>query len=396
MSLRIDKEQCTLCEACLSGCPFNALEVKDDAIYVNESCTLCGACIDSCPVEAIEIEGEREVDVSSFADYKGVLIFGEVRKGKVSGVVHELLGEGRKLADELGENLSVVLLGHGLEDQAKTLVHSGADKVYLYDDPLLENFLDDTYTEVLTNLILEVKPSIVLCGATAIGRSFFPIVAGKLNTGLTADCTELKIDHEENCLHQTRPAFGGNIMATIVCPYTRPQMATVRAKVFKPATVDVHHKGEVIKKTFDSSKIKQRCTVKEVVEAIEETINIADADIIVAGGRGVGGPEGFKLIEELALALGGAVGASRAAVDSDWIPYSHQVGQTGKTVCPKLYIACGISGAIQHLAGMQSSDVIVAINRDADAPIFDVATYAIVGDFNEILPLLIKKIKAGL
>jgi electron transfer flavoprotein alpha subunit len=396
MSLVIDKELCTLCEACISCCPFGALEIKDDAVYVTESCTLCGACVDSCPVEAISIEGgSREVTPDSFNDYKGILIFGEQRKGRISSVVYELLGEGRKLADELGEDLTVVLLGAGLDEEAKTLVHGGADKVYLYDDPLLEKFYDDVYTEILTNLVLETKPSIMLCGATAIGRSFFPIVAGRLNTGLTADCTELEIDAKERCLLQTRPAFGGNIMATIVCPYTRPQMATVRAKVFKPAPVNVHHKGEIIKKTFDSTKIKNRYTIKQIVEAVEETANIADADIIVAGGRGVGGPEGFKLIEELALALGGAVGASRAAVDAGWISYSHQVGQTGKTVCPKLYIACGISGAIQHLAGMQSSDIIVAINKDEDAPIFDVATYAVAGNIFEILPLLIKKIKSG-
>jgi electron transfer flavoprotein alpha subunit len=396
MSLLIDKELCTLCEACLSGCPFAALESKDGVIEVNESCTLCGACIDTCPVEALSIEeGDREITEDSFKDYKGILIFGEQRRGKVASVAYELLGEGRKLANELGESLSVVLLGASLEEEAKALVHGGADKVYLYDDPLLEKFHDDVYTEIITNLIHEVKPSIVLCGATAIGRSFFPIVAGRLNTGLTADCTELSIDPDGKGLLQTRPAFGGNIMATIICPYTRPQMATVRAKVFKPGTVDIHHKGEVIKKPFDSTKIKNRCTIREVVEAVEETANIADADIIVSGGRGVGGPEGFKLIEDLAIALGGAVGASRAAVDAGWIPYSHQVGQTGKTVCPKLYIACGISGAIQHLAGMQSSDVIVAINRDKDAPIFDVATYGIVGEVDEIIPLLIKRIKSG-
>ena len=394
MSLFINKDLCTLCEACLSTCPFGALIVKNDAIHATESCTLCGACIEACPAEAISIKGSREVSVKSFDDYKGVLIFGEQRNGKISSVAFELLGEGRKLANELKEELTAVVLGHGLDSEAKALIHAGADKVYVYDDPLLEKFHDDVYSEILTNLICEVKPSIVLCGATAIGKSFFPIVSGRLNTGLTADCIALSIDPKERYLLQTRPAFGGNVMATIVCPYTRPQMATVRATVFKPAPVDIHHKGEIIKKTFDSTKIKNRCTIKEVVKTIEETVNIADANIIVAGGRGAG-PEGFKLIEELAIALGGAVGASRAAVDAGWIAYPHQVGQTGKTVCPKLYIACGISGALQHLSGMQSSDVIVAINKSADAPIFDIATYAIVGDIFEILPLLIKKIKMG-
>ncbi len=395
MGLLIDKEQCTMCEACLSSCPFGSLEVRDEAIYATESCTLCGACIDACPMDAISIEGGREVEEDSFADYKGILIFGEQRQGKVASVVYELLGEGRKLADQLGEELSVVLLGAGLEEEAKKLIHGSADKVYLYDDTNLEKFHDDVFTEVIANLVHEVKPSIMLCGATAIGRSFFPILAGKLKTGLTADCTELAIDKKEGYILQTRPAFGGNIMATIICPYTRPQMATIRAKVFKPAPLDIHHKGEVITKSFDSTKIKSRYVIQQVVETVEETANIADADIIVSGGRGVGGPEGFKLIEELALAIGGAVGASRAAVDAGWIKYPHQVGQTGKTVCPKLYIACGISGAIQHLAGMQSADVIVAINKDKDAPIFDVATYGIVGEVDEIIPLLIKKLKKG-
>lgn len=396
MGLIIDKGLCTLCEACLSACPFGALEVRNDAIYDNESCTLCGACVDTCPVEAISIaQGKREIAEDSFDDYRGVLIFGEQRSGKVASVVYELIGEGRKLADELKEEVIVALLGSGLDDEAKSLVRAGANKVYLYDDPLLENFHDDVYTEILANLVHEIKPSIMLCGATAVGRSFFPIVAGRLNTGLTADCTELAIDPKDKHLLQTRPAFGGNIMATIVCPYTKPQMATIRPKVFKEAKQDPHRTGEIIKKTFDSTKIKNRYIIKKVVKTVCETANIADADIIVSGGRGVGGPEGFKLIEELALAVGGAVGASRAAVDADWISYSHQVGQTGKTVCPKLYIACGISGAVQHLAGMQSSDVIVAINKDADAPIFDVATYSIVGDIFEIIPMLIKKIKQG-
>jgi electron transfer flavoprotein alpha subunit len=229
-----------------------------------------------------------------------------------------------------------------------------------------------------------------------MGRSFIPMVASRVRTGLTADCTALAIDPETGDLLQTRPAFGGNIMATIICPRHRPQMATVRHKVLPAAPKDPHHKGEVhIIKGVDEAKIDVRTRVVEVVEEVMDTVNLAEADIIVSGGRGLGSPEGFKVIEELALLLDGAVGASRSVVDSGWIPYSHQVGQTGKTVQPKLYIACGISGAVQHLAGMQASEVIVAINKDADAPIFNVATYGLVGDVFTIVPEIIRAVRSA-
>ena len=281
-----------------------------------------------------------------------------------------------------------------MEPAARELVHYGADEVIYVDDPVLGQFKDGPYASVLSDLIEERKPGIVLAGATFMGRSFIPSVASRVNTGLTADCTALDIDPETGDLLQTRPAFGGNIMATIICPRHRPQMATVRHKVLTPAVKDIHHKGEVhIINGVDNGRMDERTQVLEVVEEIMDTVNLAEADIIVSGGRGLGSPEGFKLIEELAVLLDGAVGASRSAVDSEWIPYSHQVGQTGKTVQPKLYIACGISGAVQHLAGMQSSDVIVAINKDADAPIFDVATYGLVGDVFQIIPQIIKSVK---
>jgi electron transfer flavoprotein alpha subunit len=247
----------------------------------------------------------------------------------------------------------------------------------------------------MAELINEYKPEIVLTGATAMGRAFIPRVAAMIDTGLTADCTGLDICQETKMLLQTRPAFGGNIMATILCQNYRPQMATVRHKVMKEAAIEKGRKAEII--NVDYSKKKQILTsrTKFIEEVVEEmhTVNIAEADIIVSGGRGLGGPENFKIIEELAQALGGAVGASRAAVDSDWIPYSHQVGQTGKTVCPKIYVACGISGAIQHLIGMQSADTIIAINKDPNAPIFQVASYGIVGDLFEVVPKLTKMLK---
>jgi electron transfer flavoprotein alpha subunit len=390
-------EECTGCEECLESCPYDAIEMKDGVAWINEKCTLCQACIDACPVEAIIFEesdaAQPELDKSS---YTGIWVFAEQRNGKVSSVAYELLGAGRKLAEITGEKLTAVLLGYDMEESARELVHYGADEVLYVDDQALAQFNDGPYTSVLADLIDEKRPSIVLAGATFMGRSFIPMVASRCNTGLTADCTALDIDPETGDLLQTRPAFGGNIMATIICPNHRPQMATVRHKVMAASRKDPHHKGEVhILKDLNGSRMDDRTKVLEVVEEIMDTVNLAEADIIVSGGRGLGGPEGFKMVEELALELDGAVGASRSAVDSGWIPYSHQVGQTGKTVQPKLYIACGISGAVQHLAGMQASDVIVAINKDADAPIFDVATYGLVGDLFEIIPQIVKSLKAA-
>jgi len=261
------------------------------------------------------------------------------------------------------------------------------------DSPHLKYYQDDPYSKVLAELINEFKPEILLSGATTIGRSLIARVAIKINTGLTADCTGLDIDLEKKLLLQTRPAFGGNIMATIITPNHRPQMATVRHKVMREAVVEKTRKGVLVEKKYDNDVLSTRTNLVDIVEEIEETVNLAEADIIVSGGRGVGAPENFGIIRELALTIGGAVGASRSAVDADWIPYSHQVGQTGKTVCPKIYIACGISGQIQHLIGMQSSKVIVAINKDPDAPIFKVATYGVVGDLFQVVPALTKKFK---
>jgi len=284
-----------------------------------------------------------------------------------------------------------VLFG-GTDHAARELIGWGADKVFHCDDPLLSAFNDEPYAALLSKLIEEQKPEIVLTGATPIGRSFFPRVAAKLKAGLTADCTSLEIDEETNNLLQIRPAFGGNIMATIFCPHARPQMATVRPRVMKRGTYDASKNGEIIR--ISAKGIASRTKVVETVKEVSElAINLQDANIIVAGGRGMGGEKGFQLLHELADALGASVAASRAAVDEGWIPYRHQVGQTGKTVSPKLYIACGISGAVQHLVGMQSSDVIIAINKNPEAPIFSVATYGIVGDAQEILPMLTKKIK---
>ena len=391
--LSISKDKCVGCTLCVKACPFGAIEVIEKLARAKDNCNLCGACITVCKFDAISIERTESV-VCDTSNYKGVWVFIEQIRGNIQSVSYELLGEGRRLADKLGTELSAVLLGEGMEDKANELFWRGADNVHVADSPLLRDYQCDPYTEVLSSLIAEYKPEIVLCGATLLGRSLIARVAVRLYAGLTADCTGLDIDLEKRLLLQTRPAFGGNIMATVICPNKRPQMATVRHKVMKEAEVDNSRKGtRVIKKDFDGSRLKSRTRLLDRVDEITNTINISEADIIVSGGRGLGEGKNFKLIEDLALALGGAVGASRAAVDSEWIPYSHQVGQTGKTVCPKLYIACGISGSIQHLAGMQSSRVIVAINKDPNAPIFKVANYGIVGDLFEILPSLTDKIK---
>jgi electron transfer flavoprotein alpha subunit len=366
--------------------------MRDGKAFITDACTMCGACVEVCEFKAIERIEETSAPAADLSAYQGVWVFAEQHKGDIASVALELLGEGRKLADKKKAKLAAVFIGHGIKDKAKELIAYGADIVYVADDPVFKDFNDDPYSGVLTTLVKQHKPEIILAGATAIGRSFFPKVASSLYTGLTADCTVLDIDAETGNLHQTRPAFGGNIMATIVTPNHRPQMATVRHKVMKPAPRNTARIGEVIDVKYDPPGAL-RTRVLKTVEELGETVNICEADIIVAGGRGLGSAQNFKLLEDLAKVLGGAVAATRGAVDEGWIPYSHQVGQTGKTVCPKLYIACGISGAIQHVAGMQSSDVIVAINKDPDAPIFNVATYGIVGDVHEVIPIMIRKLK---
>ncbi len=391
--IKIILEKCTGCTLCVHVCPFNAIKVENKAAIIDLSkCNLCGACVDSCKFSAIILEKSAAVS-KDLSAYRDVWVFCEQKKGAVQTISYELLGEGKKLAKSLGGSLCAVLLGNKIESKADELAWRGADKVYLVDAPQLKNYQDDPYTKVLVELVKEYKPEVLLCGATTIGRSLISRVAITIDAGLTADCTGLDIDEKERLLLQTRPAFGGNIMATIISPNHRPQMATVRHKVMKEPELDKSRKAEVIKKSYSGDILSSRTSIIDIVEELEETINLAEADIIVSGGRGMGGPDNFGIVKELAKVIGGAVGSSRAAVDSGWMPYSHQVGQTGKTVCPKLYIACGISGQIQHLIGMQSSKIIVAINKDPDAPIFKVATYGIVGDLFEIVPALTKEFK---
>ncbi|MEN8135726.1 MAG: electron transfer flavoprotein subunit alpha [Thermodesulfobacteriota bacterium] len=391
--LKIDKEACIGCGVCEDTCTFSAIEVVDGVAVVGDNCTLCGNCVDVCEVGALSIDKVEKKVAADLDDWSGVWVYAEFRDGRVAPVSFELLGAGRKLADQLGVPLSAILLGSGLEDKAQDLVAYGADKVYQIDDPALTHFTDDAYANVFEDLIREHKPEIVLAGATAIGRSFIPRLATMLATGLTADCTALAIREEDGALLQTRPAFGGNIMATIECPTSRPQMATVRPLVMKPNSRDDSRQGEIVKVSADPARLQSRVKVLRSVREESNEVNINEADVLVAGGRGLEDEKGFEMIRELAGLFGGATAASRAAVDSGWIPYPHQVGQTGKTVCPKVYFACGISGAVQHMVGMQSSDTIIAINRDENAPIFDVATYGLVGDVFEILPKLIDRLK---
>ena len=392
MSVRVISDKCEACETCITACPFGAIEMREGKAFITEACTMCGACIEVCEFKAIVRTEEATSPTTDLSAYNGVWVFAEQHKGDIASVVLELLNEGRTLADKRKTKLSAVFIGSSIKGKAKDLIAHGADIVYVADDAALKDFNDDSYAAILTSLAMQHKPEIILAGATAIGRSFFPKVASALYTGLTADCTMLDIDAETGHLHQTRPAFGGNIMATIVTPNHRPQMATVRHKVMKSALRNDSRNGDVINVSYSQSG-DLRTRVIKTVEDMSETVNICEADIIVAGGRGLGSAKNFQLVQELAKAIGGAVAATRGAVDEGWIPYPHQVGQTGKTVCPKLYIACGISGAIQHIAGMQSSEVIIAINKDPDAPIFNVATYGIVGDVQEVLPIMIKKIR---
>jgi electron transfer flavoprotein alpha subunit/NAD-dependent dihydropyrimidine dehydrogenase PreA subunit len=391
LGVKVNLDRCTGCGACVAACPFAILNLSGDKVEIKPGCTSCGACQDVCPVRAIQVERPVESPAAK-EGHRGVWVFAEQRGGKLKKVGLELLSKGRELADSLQTELCAVCFGYQIEDLDQLFTH-GADKIYLLESPELQANSEDLLTSYLVESITHYKPEIFLAGATSLGRAFIPRVAAALKTGLTADCTGLEIDVPKKLLRQTRPTFGGNIMATILCPSGRPQMATVRPRVFKVNPPKLGRERQIIHLDFREKSVTSRTRLLEFVEDVTEKIKLDEADIVVAGGRGLGKAENFKLIGELAQCLGAALASSRPPVDEGWLPYSHQVGQTGKTVCPKLYIACGISGSVQHMAGMQTADVIVAINSDPDAPIFEIATYGIVGDLFKVVPMLVEQLK---
>jgi electron transfer flavoprotein alpha subunit len=415
---RLIPGKCIACGArCQSECPKDAVTMneKGEPVIDLEKCTRCRRCIKVCPVDAIEIyftpeeqkildeiaaqkkaaqqEPEEEVEekdprLEKIKEYKGVWVFVEQTEGKPAQVSWELLGIGSELAKTRGVKLCAICIGENVEHLCREAFAYGAAKAYLIDDPVFRYYRTESYYKAICYLVEKYKPEIVLYGATGLGRDLAGAIATKLQTGLTADCTGLAID-EEGFLLQTRPAFGGNIMATILTEFTRPQMSTVRPHVMPMPERDDSRTGEIVRETVP---IREEDIATKVLEIIEdknlESVDVAAADIIVSGGRGMCNTENYSILQELADELGGVVGCSRAAVEAGWMPLERQVGQTGKTVRPKIYIACGISGAIQHLVGMQDSDVIIAINRDKQAPIFEVATFGIVGDLFEVIPAI--------
>lgn len=386
--ISILKDHCVGCGACESTCPFGAITVVNGVAEVSEQCTSCGACVSSCPEDAIVsdgTEGEKE-DLSAF---QGVMVYAEQADGNIRKIAFELLSEGRKLADQLHVKLYAALIGDGVAGAKAQLFAYGADEVLLMEAPALKHYRTEPYTYAMKEMINVAKPEIVLMGASVQGRDLAPRLAGRIHTGLTADCTALSIDEEGN-LKQTRPAFGGNIYAEIVTKNHRPQMATVRPGVMKLSEPDYTRTGEVVTVAYNYDR-EIRTNIKRVAKSVKEAVNLEDAEVIVSGGRGLGNAEGFELLKKLAEVFGGAIGASRGAVYAGWIDAAHQVGQTGKTVRPKIYIACGISGAIQHVVGMQNAEVIIAVNTDANAPIFDVADYGIVGDLHQVIPAMIEE-----
>lgn len=402
--LQIETEKCIACELCAAECPFEAIVVVGDVAVIDyEECKVCGKCIPVCPTDCLYLVGvekepaeeeaaEAEKEVRAEAkEYSGVWVFVEQEDGEVHPVSWELLGRGRVLADALGCELAAMVLGQDIEAAAVEAGYYGADRAYVMDAPVLARYRTAPYATGSIALIRKYKPEIVLVGATTLGRDLAGAIATELQTGLTADCTGLDIDEATGLLKQTRPAFGGNIMATILTRERRPQMSTVRPRVMEALPRDESRQVEIISEPL---AVSEEEVATKIIDFRPDTDldapNLQYAEIICSGGRGLGSPAGFELIQELADALGGVMGASRATVDAGWISHDHQVGQTGSTVRPRLYIACGISGAIQHLVGMQTSDTIIAINTDPDAAIFQVADYGIVGDLHKVVPELIR------
>ena len=396
MTVWIEPENCKGCKLCIKACPYDAIEIIDGKAVLNERCTGCGACIEVCKDGCIKTDVKEEiVDLSG---YSGIWVFAEQRKGFLNNAALELLGCASELAKALDEKLCAVLLGdpkQKLDKIAKQLITYGAQKIYLAEDKNLKDYTTTPYAKVIIELVNEQKPSTILFSATHIGRDLAPRISRNLGVGLTADCTQLTIDGETRHMLQTRPAFGGNVMATIISPKTRPQMATVRPGVMTALKPDKKRKGEIIKVKAKLSKKDMMTQLIKYVSESHKHVNLQDAKVIVAGGRGLGSEKGFKQLQMLAEVIGGEVAGTRITVENGWLTQDRQVGQTGQVVKPELYIACGISGAIQHKAGMQDSRVIIAINKDPDAPIFEIADYSLIGDLHEIVPAITEALKSA-
>ena len=394
MAITVDRDKCIGCEACVAVCPVGAINMVEGKAEINQdTCISCGACVSECPVEAISRGEVTKIEIEGAEDYKDIWVYIELENAEPMHVAYELLGQAGELAAKSGQRCCAVLICKEAGDLPNKLFAAGADIVYVVADAIYEDYNTELYTNAFCELVNEYKPSAVLVGATADGRDFGPRIAARLKTGLCADCTALGIK-DDKVVEWTRPALGGNILATILCDVTRPQMGTVRPKVFKIKEFDYTRSGQIINYTVKNTVNPRARLIRKDEVGATGTCKIEDAEIICSGGRGMGCFDKFQQLEELAAVLGGAVAGSRAVVDEGWISHPQQVGQSGKTITPKIYFAFGISGSIQHIAGMHDSDMIIAINKDPNAPIFKVANYGIVGDVNLVLPKLIEKIKA--
>lgn len=393
MAIWVEVDLCDGCRRCTRACPYDAMEIREGKAHVGDRCTSCGACMEVCRSKAIVTDAQPRT-IPDFSDYTGVWVFAEQRGGQLQRVSVELLGKAQELAKELNQKVSAVLIGHQVADLAKTLIQFGADTVYVVEHEMLKDYRTEAYAHVFKELVTEHKPNILLMGATHIGRDLAPRISRCVGSGLTADCTELSIHPDERILLQTRPAFGGNVMATIANRFSRPQMATVRPGVMEVIPTP-EKEGAVVTHVTQLTEKQIGTRILEIVKEPKTHVNLTEAKVIVAGGRGVNDAAGFELLRDLAAALGAELAGTRVAFEAGWIPVSRQVGQTGVTVRPDLYIACGISGAIQHRAGMMDSKFIVAINKDPYAPIFKVADWGIVGDLFDVVPELTKQLQAA-